>query len=102
MKDDSPLPDTMYCRECAIRLLRHAAWYVMALRLPIAAECVNILGYCQKQVLGMNTGDFYRIKIMGAMEYKLLACPCVCHQTLGHEHCCETCAGLHARSQGNA
>lgn len=63
------LPDTMYSRDVAIRLLRHAAWYVMALRLPVARECVEIFALAQKQVLEMSTGDFYRIKVMGKLEH---------------------------------
>ena len=64
-----PLPDTMYSRDVAIRLLRHAAWYCMALRLPIARECVETFALAQKQVMQMSTGDFYRIKVMGKVEH---------------------------------
>lgn len=60
------LPDTMYSRDVAVRLLRHAAWYCMCTR---RFHLAPIFAAAQQQVLMMSTGDFYRIKIMGTQQH---------------------------------
>jgi hypothetical protein len=68
---DEPLPDLMYSRDVAIRLLRHAAWYLSHSRGEVEGPVVFIIAQAQKEVLQMSTGDFYRIKVMGMMQHRV-------------------------------
>lgn len=69
-----PLPDLMYSRDIAIRLLRHAVWHLnygderSNWNFDMAygdRDTIQLLAAHQRDVLAMSTGDFYRIKIIG-------------------------------------
>lgn len=101
-----PLPDLMYSRYVAIRIMRHAIWYLLFpsgmrvkdVRDAIAAE---IIAKMQRDVLQMSTGDFFRIKMLGALQHKMNRCPCACHydqdsqREWRKDEPCDTCKGLH-------
>lgn len=95
---NEPLRDTMYSREVALRLCRHAAFYLgFQMRYVFEKSALEVIAKAQRQILSMSTGDFYRIKIMGTEVLKLQECPCSCHLDGASAPPCDTCKGLHTR-----
>lgn len=64
-----PLPAEMYSQTVAIRLTRHAAWFLIASRWKAydrnTSDAVTIVLACQIEASRMNLGDFARIKAFG-------------------------------------